>query len=140
MLQTLHKNCRVTRMLVSYDAIFPCLFIYRNCRGTRMLVSYDLKACKVSLSSKNCRVTRMLVSYDLTVSSLPSTCSNCRVTRMLVSYDASAYWHVQIMTLQGHQNVGELRLQLGTRQDCTEHCRVTRMLVSYVNKIGRAHV
>ena len=58
-----------------------------------------------------CRVTRMLVSYDLFRLKLTLLSFNCRVTRMLVSYDIVTHPVVAFVILQGHQNVGELRLK-----------------------------
>ena len=125
--------CRVTRMLVSYDQ-FYCTkqdvgllqghqnvgelrprnhyghIRMRDCRVTRMLVSYDISRCCYYSWESHCRVTRMLVSYDIIICKKPTAETNCRVTRMLVSYDISYYALDVLNKLQGHQNVGELRL------------------------------
>ena len=82
------------------------------CGVTRMLVSYDLQICLKRSNSFDCRVTRMLVSYDLFRLKLTLLSFNCRVTRMLVSYDIVTHPVVAFVILQGHQNVGELRLVL----------------------------
>ena len=51
-------------MLVSYDTPTKKINIKpTNCRVTRMLVSYDCKDT-FGFCSLNCKVTRMLVSYD----------------------------------------------------------------------------
>ena len=41
-----NRDCRVTRMLVSYDSIGIPLISGLHCRVTRMLVSYDLGGMK----------------------------------------------------------------------------------------------
>ena len=54
---------------------------------------------------------------------------------MLVSYDIvmiiASFW----VGLQGHQNVGELRLRKVLGYELHHYCRVTRMLVSY-DRVG----
>ena len=40
-------------------------FLMFNCRVTRMLVSYDLMPFNKAIGSLNCMVTRMLVGYDV---------------------------------------------------------------------------
>ena len=81
-------NCKVTRMLVSYDRpIMLGYESYSNCKVTRMLVSYDNKRWNKIFKRINCKVTRMLVSYDRPIMLGYESYSNCKVTRMLVSYD-----------------------------------------------------
>lgn len=59
----------------------------RNCRVTRMLVSYDSSFLDPSFTAGNCRVTRMLVSYDIsTVAVYPTAIvlpSKCRFVTKL---------------------------------------------------------
>ena len=103
--------CRVTRMLVSYDVLKSLkqhkankLQGHQNVGELRQIMT-----CSYS-SSEDCRVTRMLVSYDSKIPSKSYSSLYCRVTRMLVSYDLSSCLPSSELSLQGHQNVGELRL------------------------------
>ena len=99
-----HQNVGELRLVCLNE--FKC---YVNCRVTRMLVSYDWTLHNHWGSVEYCRVTRMLVSYDrpsiffassgriagspecwwvtTSAAAVEMTARDCRVTRMLVSYD-----------------------------------------------------
>ena len=127
--------------------------LHFNCRVTRMLVSYDRWRKSLKSISSDCRVTRMLVSYDFAKnmkSSLVWLQGHQNVGELR---HIDSRYHVQVEPLQGHQNVGELRQPIGyvypmvliagspecwwvttSKIVCSSSgpdCRVTRMLVSY---------
>ena len=82
-----------------------------DCKVTRMLVSYDRICVNIKGMIKDCKVTRMLVSYDINDIGATILPIYCKVTKMLVSYDLlPMYLLLKQSVLQGHQNVGELRL------------------------------
>ena len=73
----------------------------------------------------------MLVSYDIfnfikICAELLQGHQNVGELRLLIET-----YQCPVVTLQGHQNVGELRLTLGFPTVRVNYCRVTRMLVSY---------
>ena len=81
------SNCRVTRMLVSYDSRRTVLKRSHKLQGHQNVGElrhwYSIE-CNLST---NCRVTRMLVSYDLMPFNKAIGSLNCMVTIMLVGYD-----------------------------------------------------
>ena len=73
-----------------------------------MLVSYDLVLLSLLIwsmiaGSPECWWVTTISGQAL------NACFHCRVTRMLVSYDSTFSIDTLKYTLQGHQNVGELR-------------------------------
>ena len=118
-------------MLVSYDMSIYLSIYQLNCRVTRMLVSYDRsfdvsRPSALIAGSPECWwVTTVYYEFAAILSVLQghqnvgelrhkSWCSqsadvDCRVTRMLVSYDTLYSTMSCAVKLQGHQNVGELR-------------------------------
>ena len=142
-------------MLVSYDLLFFFSSNFnKNCRVTRMLVSYDcrrkiLTFRRIIAGSPECwwvTTERSTTTEDqLSIAGSPECwwVTTDRQSSLLPQGGLQghqnvgelrqlfAFFYFSFMQLQGHQNVGELRHPSLNQWQYLLNCRVTRMLVSY---------